>query len=205
MKSYLREVWNSVRGCLRGIRSVLESMLLVWTDGHWHLGRLGSVPSWALPSQTLRLQDAIPQSDRKEISAFAESVQNGSQAFLEELKSTIRKVKVANVARQCKRRLVQFSGRQQWSVDEALRFSPPGSRLLRDQFNARWRVWYKGWSRSRSWGWDGDDNSCLRDLIFACWDHHTSITGEPCPISTAPAPKAAPATGSGSASSRQKR
>lgn len=48
---------------------------------------------------------------------------------------------------------------QTWTVEQAQKLCPPNSRIWRDTFNARWRVFYGDiWSKSKSWGLAGQGN-----------------------------------------------
>ena len=76
---------------------------------------------------------------------------------------------------------------EDWTVKSAQALCPPYTRIYRDLFNCRWRVWYgkktalvDNWSISKSWGLSGEDDGPVRHCLLQVWRRHTVLTGEEC-------------------------
>jgi hypothetical protein len=81
-----------------------------------------------------------------------------------------------------KRKAVTFKPKGHWTAGEASSLFPAGAKVLKDMFNARWRVWMGGCSKSRPWGTTGDDEGTMLGLAKDVWAHHTALTGEANPF-----------------------
>ena len=132
------------------------------------------------------VQDAMCEEDKKEISQYLD-VHQEKLDFSQDVVKTIRAIrdkitkKSVQAKAKGKRKPVTFQPKGSWTADEALALFPDRSKVLKDIFSARWRVWLGGFNRSRSWGITGDDEGTMLKLAKDAWAHHESLTGEACP------------------------
>ena len=147
------------------------------------LGRAAGVDDHEAEQELLGselVQDCLQASDRKEVHEFLQT-SSDDIAFTKELKICIKAIRKKKGVK--KRKGVKFKSSKTWTTELALPLFPPDSKLYSDTFNGRWRVYLPGgWNRSRSWGWDGGDERCIRDLATLAWGFHEDLTGEACPI-----------------------
>jgi len=74
-----------------------------------------------------------------------------------------------------------YAGETNWSQALVNTWTPPGSHIFRDEFNARWRIKWMFGNISRSWtahGYHGSAIACLREA----WESHTNFTDLPCEV-----------------------
>jgi hypothetical protein len=133
--------------------------------------------------------------DTKEIDEFVNQ-QADVKSFSDKIAKKIRSIRVAAASKKsassklkAARKPISMPGDEAWSDDLAQLYMPPGGRIKRSEFDARWRCWYgpvgddgSRWSCSKSWGWTGDENTVVESLLRASWARHTALTGEACNI-----------------------
>ncbi|OLP73384.1 hypothetical protein AK812_SmicGene47396 [Symbiodinium microadriaticum] len=145
------------------------------------------------PSQVLELLDCeevranLPAADRDMLKeAGKASAAKREEASL--LRQVLLDSSKAKRKKGVKRKPVSFAGVTNLSASHGEGFAPPGTKLYRDNFNARWRLWYgagpldRRWQKSKSWGATGTDEDCIIFLVKAAWARHEMLHGEPCPF-----------------------
>ena len=122
--------------------------------------------------------------EQKDTQQLPDSVQRDcekSAAFCDTLRELLAKKKKGR-----KRKAVNFPGRPELKLEPLglQQYLPVDrSRLYRDSFNGRWIGFYssKGYSASKSWGQEGDEYMCVKNVLGRLWKYHSRISGEICP------------------------
>ena len=134
------------------------------------------------------VQDAMCDEDKKEISQYLDTHQEKldfSQSMVKAIgaiREKAPKTAAAETRPNGKRKAVSFKPKGHWTAAEASPLFPAGAKVLKDLFNARWRVWMRGYTKSRSWGITGDDEGTMFGLARDAWAHHQALTGEDNPF-----------------------
>ena len=130
--------------------------------------------------------DAFSKTEYKEIQQHLEKTAASQQGFSEVVSAIgAARAKIAK-GTPSKRKPISLPSRDKWMAADVMKHTPPANcRVYKDTFNARWILFYgKGfprWSVSRSWGYSGEDEPCVRFILREAWRHHARWTQEQCP------------------------
>jgi hypothetical protein len=130
--------------------------------------------------------DAFSKTEYKEIQEHLEKTAANQQHFSNVVSAIgAARAKIAK-GMPSKRKPISLPSRDEWRAADVMKHAPPANcRVYKDTFNARWILFYgKGsprWSVSRSWGYSGKDDPCVRFILREAWHHHTCLTQEMCP------------------------
>ena len=129
------------------------------------------------------VQEVLSADEKAKVEEHLESARS-TEADDVALRQLIRSVRAKSSKKQSKKRKpITYKSKASWEVAQAQEMFPPDYRVYKDMFNKCWRCFFKRlWSSSKSWGISGEDDPCVRHCLEQAWRHHTSLTGEECPI-----------------------
>ena len=104
------------------------------------------------------MQDAMCDEDKKEINQYLDTHREKLD-FPQSMVKAIRAIRekapktaAAETGPKSKRKAASFKLKGHWTAAEATPLLPAGAKVPKDMFNARWRVWTRGHTKSKPWG-----------------------------------------------------
>ena len=111
--------------------------------------------------------DAFSKTEYQEIQVHLEKTAASQQHF-SEVASAIGAARAKIAKPSSKRKPID-----EWIAADVMKLTPANCRVSKDTFNARWILFYgKGfprWTVSRSWGYAGEDEPCVRFIVREAW------------------------------------